>query len=433
MARSEPDADDPGSVPPPSDLPITRPDTTAVVTDEIEESPINAPGSGQRKSVESGRVLPSSVSLQGTLQSDDNAPMSSSPLTRKSKRSEAATSVRTVRSIRQTMSRSPAGGEDELSPDRPRSQAVAGDEIPDRGTPTANQEPAQEESGDDEEAQEVDDTEAAKTIGMKRPRSSLRGSSPQLGSDDREDEPPPKRGRGRPSKSPATQKQGAPKTKTKPRGRPSGPKASEKAKAKDKPQASSKKRRGSDEGSVGNAAIELTVQRFVHYQKRGGDDGDDTDPLQLDIPFANRTGESAVDVFSQVCDEVIANTLERFQEMADTATDTAKKKEFRIKARAVEAYREVLNSRLLQHVSQYKVSDPTKTNLGQTIHLDHWHSLRKRLRHAQKEKLELREEIIRLKAEREQVALRMDAVRIKHEADTKESTVSRVQSALGLG
>lgn len=71
--------------------------------------------------------------------------------------------------------------------------------------------------------------------------------------------------------------------------------------------------------------------------------------------------------------------------------------------------------------------------MGQTIHLDHWHSLRKRLRHAQKEKLELREEIIRLKAEREQVALRMDAVRIKHEADTKESTVSRVQFALGLG
>lgn len=228
------------------------------------------------------------------------------------------------------------------------------DEIVDRGTLTANKELVQEESGDDEEAQEVDETEAAKTIGRKRPRSSLRGSSPQLGSDDREDEPPPKRGRGRPSKSPATQKQGAPKTKTKPRGRPSGPKANEKAKTKDKPQASLKKRRGSDEGSVGNAAIELTVQRFVHHKKRGGDDGDDTDPLQLDIPFANRTGESAVDVFSQVCDEVIANTLERFQEMADTATDTAKKKEFRIKARAVEAYREVLNSRLLQHVSQYQ-------------------------------------------------------------------------------
>lgn len=64
-------------------------------------------------------------------------------------------------------------------------------------------------------------------------------------------------------------------------------------------------------------------------------------------------------------------------------------------------------------------------NFCQAIHLNHWHSLRKRVRHVQKEKLSLREEILRLKAEREQVALRMDAVRIKHEADTEESAVSQ--------
>lgn len=63
------------------------------------------------------------------------------------------------------------------------------------------------------------------------------------------------------------------------------------------------------------------------------------------------------------------------------------------------------------------------TDTVQAIHLNHWHSLRRRLRHVQKEKLALRDEIIRLKGEREQVALRMDAVRIKHEADSKESTV----------
>lgn len=55
--------------------------------------------------------------------------------------------------------------------------------------------------------------------------------------------------------------------------------------------------------------------------------------------------------------------------------------------------------------------------------MNHWHSLRKRLRHVQKEKMTLREEIMRIKAEREQVALRMDAIRIKHEADTRESRV----------
>lgn len=55
--------------------------------------------------------------------------------------------------------------------------------------------------------------------------------------------------------------------------------------------------------------------------------------------------------------------------------------------------------------------------------MNHWHSLRKQVRHAQKDKLALREEILRLREEREQVALRMDAVRIKHEADSRESTV----------
>lgn len=35
--------------------------------------------------------------------------------------------------------------------------------------------------------------------------------------------------------------------------------------------------------------------------------------------------------------------------------------------------------------------------------------------------MELRTEILRIRAEREQVALRMDAVRIKHEAETKDA------------
>lgn len=62
--------------------------------------------------------------------------------------------------------------------------------------------------------------------------------------------------------------------------------------------------------------------------------------------------------------------------------------------------------------------------------MNHWNSLRKRIRYAQREKLSLREEILRLKAEREQVALRMDAVRMKHEADTKDSTVSTHNDAV---
>lgn len=68
------------------------------------------------------------------------------------------------------------------------------------------------------------------------------------------------------------------------------------------------------------------------------------------------------------------------------------------------------------------------TAVEQAIHLNHWHSLRKQVRRTQKEKLALRDEILRLRGEREQVALRMDAVRIKHEADSNESTVSRART-----
>ncbi len=59
----------------------------------------------------------------------------------------------------------------------------------------------------------------------------------------------------------------------------------------------------------------------------------------------------------------------------------------------------------------------------QTIALDNLHALRKRVRAAQKEKLTLRDDILRIRAEREQVALRMDAIRIRHEADSKEALV----------
>jgi hypothetical protein len=56
--------------------------------------------------------------------------------------------------------------------------------------------------------------------------------------------------------------------------------------------------------------------------------------------------------------------------------------------------------------------------------LDTLHALRKRVRAAQKEKLTLRDEILRVRKEREQVALRMDAIRIRYEADSKEALVS---------
>ncbi|KAJ3493787.1 hypothetical protein NLG97_g4509 [Lecanicillium saksenae] len=73
--------------------------------------------------------------------------------------------------------------------------------------------------------------------------------------------------------------------------------------------------------------------------------------------------------------------------------------------RVLEAFGEEVSAQLLQH----------------SIYLNHWYSLRKRIRHVQKEKLELRQEILRLKAEKEQVALRMDGVRARSEKEGHDS------------
>lgn len=80
---------------------------------------------------------------------------------------------------------------------------------------------------------------------------------------------------------------------------------------------------------------------------------DDTngDILNADIPFSNRGGVNVIDVLSQVCDEVVESSLETLHEAAVNAKNSATKKEFRTKLRALEAFKEELRTRLLEHVS----------------------------------------------------------------------------------
>lgn len=270
--------------------------------EEVEESPAHAPGSGRRRSVPLTAAASSSTRLLSALSTDDAAP-SSSPLADKSRRSSVRrSSARPVPTIPE---------DDELHEPAPEQHS---DTEPPQPEP---------ELDDDSPAEEIGAEEAANAL--RRPRLT---SSPELGSADVA-EAPPKRPRGRPSKSPAKQRQPA-------------------RKPKAKAQAPRRKRTAKDDvddDSKDGDAIEITVQRFVNHKRR-----DSSDPLQTEIPFANRSGETVVDVFAQVCDEVIATTLAQFEQLLEEA-DNAKKKEYRIKMRAIEAYREELNSRLLQHVS----------------------------------------------------------------------------------
>lgn len=68
-----------------------------------------------------------------------------------------------------------------------------------------------------------------------------------------------------------------------------------------------------------------------------------------------------------------------------------------------------------------------------TINLDNTFSLERRVREAQKKKLALREDILRVRAEREQVALVMDEIRIKHERESNEAQVNQFLYLVVLG
>jgi hypothetical protein len=187
----------------------------------------------------------------------------------------------------------------------------------------------EESSASDEEAVGIDDRRAAQALGGKRPRPNTM-RSPDLGSEESEDEEEEEPIQKRQRTSPAPQRQPAKRSKPQPK----------------------KKRHSSGSDRDDDAAIEITVQRFVNNFPQGADEEED---VQQEIPFANRGGETVVDVFAQVCEEVISTALEQFHDLVASSDDPEKKKEYRIKMRAVAAYREELTSRLLQHVSAVHV------------------------------------------------------------------------------
>ncbi|RYO97093.1 hypothetical protein DL766_002388 [Monosporascus sp. MC13-8B] len=349
-----------------------------------------------------------------TIQTDD----ASSPMTRPPREANSTTASGSARSVRSQPRRSTlstiADEEDELSSPlaastsnvkkpQPRTQSkpppgspehsplAASTSSPGKSQPKAQSKPPPQSpdhvddeepqsNADDEQAEEIDAHEAARRIGRKRPRASPpREESPELTSERVKDVEPAKKPRQkRAQQSPAKQAQPKPR---KPKGKPSV------------------RRRNDGE------AIPITVQRYTKHAHLNEDDTD-ADILNSDIPFANRGGVNVIDVLAQMCDEVIESSLETLHQAATQAADSAAKKEFRTKLRAIEAFQEELRTRLLEH----------------TIALDTMHALKKRVRSVQREKLALRSEIMRIRAEREQVALKMDAVRIRHEREDRESS-----------
>lgn len=318
--------------------------------EEVTESPADQPGSGHRRRLRAGSAVTSSALLQSALQSVDNDTghdflQSSSPLSRKSRKSTTGTvpsakSHRTGLRRSTRLSGSPDDDNNELSSDLPMvleqaggprafSQgAVQGGDAPEVAE-TFNDHSTEISDGNAEEAQEIHDTDAALLLGRKRPRRSKPAVSPEL-SPDSPDEPVAKRPRKAPlvkRKSPAKQRQ---------------PKA---ARAKPNKSAARKK-----EGGDTAEAVAIKIQRFTRPRRRADDDSGDEDPLNSIIPYANRSGVNAVDVFAQMCEEIIGKSVEKIKEGIRNAQNAAAKKESRVQLMALQAFREEIRTRLLEHV-----------------------------------------------------------------------------------
>lgn len=382
--------------------------------EEVGESPADQPGSGQRRRVRPIQAVTSSALLQSALRADDYDALegmmpSSSPLTRKSRKSIAVTtgsapSTRTSLRRSSRLSGTSDDGVNELSSDvlapvedvtpskvRTSQLPSEAEAEPAEVDENINDQTAADDDLESAEAQEVDDTEAARHLWRKRQRRGPAVTSPELMSEEVMEEPSAKRPRTvlppkSNKRSPARQRQ---------------PRAPRAKLNKQKPARLRKS------GDATEQSISVKIQRFTKPRSLDEDDPEADDVLNTEIPFANRGSVNAVDVLAQMCEELISSSLQKLRDIFDGAQDAATKKEVRVKLRALEAFQEELRTRFLEH----------------TIALDALYALKKRVREAQKIRLQLRERIIQIRAEREQVALRMDAVRVKHEEDGKEALV----------
>ncbi|EFW99465.1 hypothetical protein CMQ_7833 [Grosmannia clavigera kw1407] len=316
---------------------------------------------------------------------------------------------------------------------------------------------------EEEEAEAIDEVEAARTIGRKRPqRSNVHEPSPELGSDRKAAEPeivPMAKRRRRPGpqqQSPAVQKQPRAArekgvevveeevqqeqelqtrpTKTRKARAPAVREQTNQKKRKRRQKEAEEEEEDGEVETEGNSTtkgrsgppIPITVQRFSRQRRRtraGKDDGDDdlddkdSDSDNGDIPYANRSGVNVIDVLAQVCEDIVAQKLEEATaQAAEAKTATAAgdssareaRRDALARQQALEAFQAELRARLL----------------AQAAAVDAALALRRRVRAAHRQKLALREEILRIRAEREQVALRMDALRAQHQEASRRAMVS---------
>lgn len=299
------------------------PPVPARAQEEVTESPTDAPGSGHRTRVSVLEASIASSRLQDELEESSAIETPLPHIKRKRKREEEAANLAPHSSRKAIQVTSPAEDElDELSPEQPerRGRRVAVEHSPEL-----------EERDEEEEAEAIGDEQAAILLRKNRGQRISRHvpeESPDLDSSEVAREPVQKKQKRKPRPVSSPAKQSHPKPLS----------------MKSKQQKSKKARI-----RVGSP-IPVTVHRLTRAPLYEEDELH-ADILNAEIPRIKRSGVNAIDVLSQICREIIGARLDTLEDGCNRCEDPVLRREYKTKLRAVEAFGDELQTRLLEHVS----------------------------------------------------------------------------------
>lgn len=303
--------------------------------DEVAESPTLAPGSGLRRRSMRNAHLSTQNSQPSVTEILQIPAASSSPIKAKKK----------VRRRLSTRTPKPQQAErdelDELSPEQVSStlnlklSRRPGDRFSD-----------DEEEEGEEEAEEINDIEAAEYMEKHRRRPVPDEDSLEMdeleasGTTSGLTNTPASNSK---SRIETIRKAGRPKTFSK---------ASPSAQRQPRPKSHLSKEKADRVKKPRGDSIPVTVYRLTKAPNYN-EEADETDILISNVPYFRRAGANAVDVLSQVTEELIETGLATLEEVLSTNVDPKVKKEWVLKARALTHYQQEMRPRLLELVSCY--------------------------------------------------------------------------------
>jgi hypothetical protein len=330
----DPTAEEPHASSPPQAA--RTPSLPAQVIDEVEESPADAPGNSQRLRTVFHAANITSIELQGLQESSPAGLETETPIPRrKRKRGEISTNTlpETIsRASRSQLAKVASSISDinELSPEQPirrgrRARAVVEETSPDLDEPS-------KVSDEQEEAEAIDDEEAAALLKKNRGRRISRNVDAESPSLDEVEAPispvaKKRKGKARIDSNPVKRH----------------PKVKQNAK-----QAVSRKF-GKKATIRAGSPIPVTVHRLTRPLVYDEEEAD-ADILNAEIPHTKRGGVNAIDVLSQICQEIVGAGLDTLEDGGSSCEDPALRREYKTKWRAVEAFGKELQTRLLEHV-----------------------------------------------------------------------------------